>query len=312
LERHVPHPSEKPPNPVTARLNEARSHRLTVQRAAQGLMSRIAAGDPIEISKVLEVGAFLTQQIITDPYGLVALTSLRQCDDYTVEHCVDVSILMVALGHRLGRHNEELHQLAVAGLLHDVGKQRVPEEILQKPDKLTAEEFQVMKKHPEWGFELVSQLEGCSETVANVTLRHHERLNGSGYPFGLMGLEIDAASRIAGVADVFDALTSDRVYRRGFPTREALQLIFRIKDSHFDESVVGALIKLVGVYPIGTEVLLSTGERAVVVEPNPEDTTRPIVEITRDTFGRWLNPPRRLVLQGSEDRIVSALRSDEG
>lgn len=302
---------EKPPNPVSARLQEARTHRKAVQRAAQGLMQRIAAGDQIEIARVLEVGACLTQQILSDPYGLVALTSLRQCDDYTVEHCVDVSILMVALGHRLGCSGDELQQFAVGGLLHDVGKQRVPHEILQKPDKLTADEFEVMKRHPEWGYDLVTQMEGCSETVANVTLRHHERLNGSGYPMGLSGAEIDQASKVAGVADVFDALTSDRVYRRGMPTREALQLIFRTKDTHFDEAVVGALIKLVGVYPIGTEVLLSSGERAVVVEPNPEDTTRPVVEITRDTFGRWLNPSRRLVLNGSADRIVSALRSDQ-
>lgn len=310
LTARIENPVPLPNLSFAASLGMARRHRNRIQEATRALLDRVAADQVLELRSLLEASSLLASQVTANPYGLVALTSLHRCDDYTIEHSADVSILMVALAHQLGASEDELQEIAAAGLLHDVGKQRVPEAILNKPARLTDSEFEIIKKHPEWGHEYLLRIADCPECVINVTRRHHERLDGSGYPLGLRGDEIDPASRISSVADVFDALTANRVYRAGLPARDALHIIFTARGTHYDPEVVAALIKLIGVFPLGAKVLLSTGDHAEVVEPNPADPTRPVVEIFRDSMGRLYPTRTRLDLAEANIRIKGALRSE--
>ncbi len=190
--------------------------------------------------------------------------------------------------------------------MHDVGKQRLPKELLAKPGALSPEEWEIVKQHPLRGQEILVECEDCPEAVLRVALEHHERLDGSGYPAGLHGDGLHPHSRIAAVANAFDALTADRVYRKALAPRQALMQIFSASRARFDAASVSVLVKLVGVYPVGTRVLLNTGESAVVVAPNPDDTTRPVIDIDRDHRGRSVGIPLRVELQTASYSIVAA------
>jgi HD-GYP domain-containing protein (c-di-GMP phosphodiesterase class II) len=280
------------------RIERALSLRRYVTEATDGLLRRVATGGPPDMPELVSVSSRMAGEVAADPYAIATLTHLRQCDDYTIEHSADVAILMVAIGRVLGYPEEELRLLALAGLMHDVGKQRVPAKILRKPGGLTEDEFAVVRRHPEYGAELLECAGGARgdrspQEVLAVVLEHHERLNGSGYPNGAAGDRIHAYSRIAAVADTFDAMTAERIYRKGTPAREAVLRLYAERGTLFDPQAVTALVKLVGVYPVGTRVRLNTGERGVVVAPNPLDSTRAVVEVDHDRFGRPLSRPFR-------------------
>ena len=285
----------------------AREHRERIQKATRGMMERVAAEDPLDLYEAMEVSNYLVGQVAADPIGLVALTSLSNCDDYTIEHSSDVSILMVAMAFRLGWDAERMRELAIAGLVHDVGKQRIDRDILERPGSLSPAEFDLIKAHPEWGLEYVLRTHGCPDVVRHVPLRHHERLDGSGYPNGLVGEQIDPASRIAAVANAFDSWTADRPYRPGMSPREALRQLYAGRGTLYDAHAVDALVKLVGVYPVGTHVVLNNGEWATVVTPNPRDTTRPLVRIWRDRTGIPLPKPRIVALEGTQLAITGVV-----
>lgn len=317
LERSRPEPvrtevrAELEQQAVVAAQNQAmevaREHRERVQRATRDIMARVASEDPLDLGEAMEVSSFVVGQVAADPVGLVALASLRQCDNYTIDHSSDVSILMVAIAHRLGWDKDRLRELAIAGLVHDVGKQRIGKDLLDKQGALSPAEFDLVKRHPEWGLEYVLRTNGCPECLRQVTLRHHERLDGSGYPNGLSGDAIDPASRIAAVANAFDSWTSHRPYRQGLSPREALRQLYAGRGSLYDATAVDALVKLVGVYPVGTNVMLNNGECATVVSPNPRDTTRPLVRIWRDRVGLPLPKPRLVALEGTPLAITGVV-----
>jgi len=267
------------------RLNEAQELRQSVFRAAATLIDRLSAGITPDMDALKRAGLQLARAVSADPHAMATLTHLQQCDDYTVGHSVDVSILMTALAHVLGCPDSDLPTVALAGLMHDVGKQRVPDEILGKPGPLTREELAVVRRHPELGERILAATTGAPEAVLAVVLQHHERVDGSGYPFGCGRREMHPFSLIAAVADTFDALTADRVYRRGLSPRQALIELYE-EQQRFDDRVMAALIRLVGVYPVGTRVRLTTGETGVVIAPNPLDTTHPTVRLHRDPHGQ--------------------------
>jgi putative nucleotidyltransferase with HDIG domain len=269
----------------------------------------VRTGAPLEIDALRQAGASLLSEVTGDASAITTLTYLHPCDDYTVEHSADVAILMVAMAGVLAVHASELPVLALAGLMHDVGKQRVPEEILSKPGLLTGEEFAEIRKHPQHGFEILAACAGCPEAVRLVALQHHERLDSSGYPGRLNRDQLHPYSRIAAVADTFDAMTANRIYRDGCSPRTALLELYRDRSRKLDLQAVEALVRLVGVYPVGTRVRLNTGEHGVVVAPNPHDTTRPVVRIDRDRLGRLLPVPFTLSLGGETRHVAGAEES---
>ncbi|MEC9490753.1 MAG: HD-GYP domain-containing protein [Halanaerobiales bacterium] len=231
----------------------------------------------------------ITDELVLNEDVLLNLVSLKSTSDYTYEHSVNVSVVCIALGKMLGYSKNELFKLGMGGMLHDVGKTLIPEEILNKPGSLTDYEYQVMKNHPELGFNYLQQIESISPLSRIVVYSHHERVDGSGYPRGLKEDEIHEFARVAAIADVFDALTSDRVYRDRWPTYKAAEYIMNHTEELFDYQLVKKFLPQVSFYPNGSEVILSSGHRAVVKDQNVGFPTRPVLRLIEDDEGNELD-----------------------
>ncbi|MGP3778721.1 HD-GYP domain-containing protein [Halanaerobium saccharolyticum] len=231
----------------------------------------------------------ITDELVLNEDVLLNLVSLKSTSDYTYEHSVNVSVVCIALGKMLGYSKSELYKLGMGGMLHDIGKTLIPEEILNKPAKLTDHEFEIIKNHPELGFNYLQQIESISPLSRIVVYSHHERVDGSGYPRGLKGDEIHEFARVAAIADVFDALTSDRVYRDRWPTYKAAEYIMNHTEQLFDYQLVKKFLPQVSFYPNGSEVILSSGHRAVVRTQNVGFPTRPVLRLIEDDEGNELD-----------------------
>lgn len=206
-------------------------------------------------------------------------SSLQAKDDYTYRHNLAVGTYSGMLGNWLGLKRQELLQLTTAALLHDVGKMLVPEEILNKPGELTDEEFEEMKRHTIYGYELLQKTEGINERQALVALQHHERLDGSGYPYGISGDKIDLFSRIVAVADSFHAMTSDRVYQRAKPFYEVLVDMNKQTYGAFDPKITNLFIQKLMTTLIGQKVTLTDGRTGIILMVNLHDPIRPLVQV---------------------------------
>jgi len=231
----------------------------------------------------------ITDELVLNEDVLLNLVSLKSTSDYTYEHSVNVSVVCIALGKMLDYSKSELFKLGMGGMLHDIGKTLIPEEILNKPAKLTDHEFEIIKNHPELGFNYLQQIESISPLSRIVVYSHHERVDGSGYPRGLKGDEIHEFARVAAIADVFDALTSDRVYRDRWPTYKAAEYIMNHTEQLFDYQLVKKFLPQVSFYPNGSEVILSSGHRAVVRTQNVGFPTRPVLRLIEDDEGNELD-----------------------
>ena len=208
------------------------------------------------------------------------LRHLRIWDEYTFHHSIQVAELAVVIGQELGLEEEELGRLAIGACLHDIGKVRVPLEVLHKSGRLTEEEYDVIKTHPRLGWQMVRDAE-LWHTSTIVLLQHHERIDGSGYPDGLRGDDIYLFSRIAAVADCYDAMRADRGYRGPMPAAEVLAILSREAGRSLDESAVQALLRRVNLLPDGEIVRLSDGHLAEVAAQNPGDPLHPLVQLLR-------------------------------
>ncbi|MEW6572643.1 MAG: HD-GYP domain-containing protein [Bacillota bacterium] len=232
----------------------------------------------------------IIDQLLKNPDLVFNLIDIRTIDDYTFGHSVNVCVLSLLTGISLGYERADLFTLGMGALLHDIGKAVIPDTILNKPDKLTPEEFALVREHPERGFRMLLQVPEVSATSACIALQHHERFQGQGYPRGLKGGEIHEFAVICGVADVFDALVADRVYRKAYPVHEAYELIAGSGNFLFDYRIVQAFLQNVAAYPVGTLVRLSTGQIGVVVETQRGLTLYPKVRILFDGQGSACEP----------------------
>jgi HD-GYP domain-containing protein (c-di-GMP phosphodiesterase class II) len=226
----------------------------------RGAQSRALIGDLRATELVRSADAYL------GPSVRALLVRLAEKDAYTETHTRNVALLAVQVGEELGLSHARLRELAIGALAHDVGKLSVPTAILQKPSSLTDEEFAVIKRHPEWGWELLRELGGFSKLASGLVLNHHERLNGSGYPRGLRGNEIDLETRILAVCDVFDALMSERVYRDAWTRDDAMGLLLRSAGKEFDSSCVEAL-----------ERVLAREDGTAEPQPEPVGARQPVI-----------------------------------
>lgn len=231
----------------------------------------------------------ITDELVLNEDILLNLVSLKSTSNYTYEHSVNVSVICIALGKMLGYSKNELFKLGMGGMLHDVGKTLIPEEIINKPAKLTDHEYEIIKNHPELGFNYLQQINSVSPLSRIVVYSHHERVDGSGYPRGLKGDEIHEFARVAAIADVFDALTSDRVYRDRWPTYKAAEYIMNHTEQLFDYQLVKKFLPQVSFYPNGSEVILSNGYRAVVRGQNVGFPTRPVLRLIEDDQGNEID-----------------------
>lgn len=230
------------------------------------------------------------------------LGSVYLSDGELFHHSVNVTFIAISLGLGLGLSDEDLVELGMGTLLHDVGKLKIPEQILKKPARLTPDEFDLIKLHTSFGYDILRKVDDLSARSRLVALEHHERLDGTGYPRGLKGTEINFFARISGVADVYEALTANRVYRKGYLPHQAYELLLGGGGSQFEPQIIDAFVKMIAVYPVGMTLLLSTGQRAVVVKSRRGQTQRPIVRILQDEAGTFVSSPWEIDL--AKERTV--------
>ncbi|WP_248802092.1 HD-GYP domain-containing protein [Pseudomonas sp. MWU13-2100] len=239
------------------------------------ILEAVEMGEPIQVGAVKAVVKGCVDSILRNPSALLWLTRIKFQDDYTAEHSLRVAMLSIALGRELGLSNLELEQIGVGAMLHDVGKLKVPGEILNKPTALSEQEYAIMKKHPMEGYTLLTSQAGVPLTALDVVLSHHERVDGAGYPHGLSAEAIPFYARIVAVTDAYDAISSDRVYSKGRSTLESLRILFKAANSHFDEQIVSAFIRLIGLYPSGEIVEMSNDEVAIILGAPPCNRLKP-------------------------------------
>ncbi|HAP31863.1 MAG TPA: phosphodiesterase [Firmicutes bacterium] len=232
----------------------------------------------IHTKRVSAVVRGIVGDLLNNQNLVVNLSDIRTSDGYTFAHSVNVAVLAVAVGISLKYPRVKLNKIALGALLHDLGKVKIPLSILNKNGTLSDEEFAQVKKHPVFGYEMISE-QGLVETASRLTVyQHHERINGKGYPEGLTGEQIHVAARIAAVADVFDALVADRPYRKAMPTHRALQILQSNKEA-YDPEVMEHFMAHIAAYPIGSIVGLSSGKIGVVVHNTAGFPWRPRVRV---------------------------------
>lgn len=237
-----------------------------------------------------EVVNSLAEEVSQNRTALLALTALRDYDSYTFTHMVNVSILAMGQARGLGIEGPLLRELGLAALLHDIGKVRTPAEILNKPDKLTDQEFEILRQHPVDGAAILRRTPDIPTLAPIVAFEHHLRQDGTGYPFGLSRPTLNLGTVLCGIADVYDAMRSQRAYQQAFPTDRILAVLQRNNGEQFDRHLVRRFVQLVGIYPVGNMVRLDTGDIAVVVGAHAPDPYRPRVRVLLYSTGAHVRP----------------------
>lgn len=255
-------------------------------------------GNSVDTDQARALVTQLADEVIRNPDALIWLTYLKSRDEYTATHCMNVCILALTFGRCLGLDETALHQLGLGALLHDLGKMQIPGEVLNKPGRLTEEEFAIIKKHPGLGFAMLRDDKNLDKASLHIVLHHHERLDGRGYPRGLGEKKIPLLTRISSIVDVYDAITSDRCYHDGIAPAQALENLFKWASGNFDVALLERFIKCIGIYPIGSVVRLSSGEVGIIVASDECNRLKPILLIVQNAEGKPL-AQRRLINMAS-------------
>lgn len=292
-----------------AEMGKARAIKAQAANLVRTVMKDVRLGNAVTLESVEPVVTGITESILRNSGALVGLMHIKNKDDYTFLHSVSVCTFLVAFCRSVGLDSETTYQAGIGGLLHDTGKALVPDAILNKPGRLTDEEFAIIRKHPKDGYEILLKTPGVSDIALDITLHHHERIDGSGYPDKLAAENISTLAKMAAIVDVYDAITADRCYHKGMPPTEALRKIFEWSSFHFDPSLVKAFMRCVGIYPVGTLVLLESHRLGVVTEHNEESLLQPRVKVFFDTKKMSYIPPVEVDLakagRAGADKILS-------
>lgn len=274
------------------------------KKVVRDLLNEVRLGRPAEVAKAIPVVEDITASVDRNPHALVSISRMRTKDEYTWYHSISVCALMVNLARQMGFNEAAVREAGLAGLLHDFGKVIVPDSVLKKPDTLTDVEFAMIREHPERGYTAL-RASGYSDVVTDVCLHHHERIDGAGYPHKLKGDQISAEAKMAAICDVYDAVTSRRPYKAPAGPAESLAGMFQTK-GHFDDAILAAFVRSVGIYPVGSLVRLKSDRLALVAGQDEADTMRPLVRVFYCIKNRARIPAQDLDLaQDRDDSIVS-------
>jgi putative nucleotidyltransferase with HDIG domain len=281
---------------------------IVVDLASEIRMGRIpSSGQAVQVIETMR------NLVVADESALLGLALLKQYDDYTYAHSVNVAIFSLAFGRHLGIEGRALERVGVAGLLHDLGKVRTAEAIIKKPGALTPDEIKIMQRHPELGAEIIEQMKGLDAETAEIVLHHHLRHDGTGYPVLPSGKEAHPHGQLVAIADCYDALTTTRSYQKARHPSEAVRMLRRLAGKAYAPGPTRSFIEMIGAYPVGELVRLSTNELAVVARVSELDATAPSVKLVTDSGGRILpapvdcdlsaEPPGGRIIAGSVDPL---------
>lgn len=281
--------------------------RVAAVKTVREIVQCHTMGKTVDVRKAKQHVNDIVDELFYSKDVLVNVSDLRAKSDYTFYHMVNVAVLSVMTGISLGYNELKLRDLGVGALLHDLGKVKIDENIYNKADKLTDEEFEHVKQHASYGFDLVRNMEAVNVLCAHVAYQHHERFDGQGYPRGLRGKEIHDFARIVALADVYDALTADRPYRRAMLPYHAVEYLVAMGGTQFDPELTSVFVEHIAIYPVGTFVELNTKEKAIVVTVNKLHKTRPVVRVLTEADGARLKQPVELDLLISPTYFINGI-----
>ena len=252
-------------------------------RVVNRMMGDIRMGEQTALEDIDSTVEAIVESVLRNSNALTGLRLINTKDGYTFLHSVSVGTLFATFCSALTLGKDIARHATLGGLLHDIGKMKVPHDVLNKPGRLSPEEFDTMKGHVAQGVDVLTQIPGLSQYVLDISMHHHERFDGSGYPSGLKGGAISPFGQMAAIVDVYDAITSARVYHEPINPAEAIRKLQEWSKFHFNEELVRHFIRCIGIYPVGSVVSLESGLIGIVVEHNSHNTLRPVVWIAYDT-----------------------------
>lgn len=264
--------------------------------AVVSMFQEVRMGKAISAEAAGELVDEISSSVARNPGALISLARLKTADDYTYMHSVAVCALMVVLARQLNLDEKETREAGMSGLLHDLGKAMMPMEVLNKPGKLTDEEFRIIKSHPEEGHRLLVEGGTAGPMVLDVCLHHHEKVDGSGYPHRLKDEQISVFAKMGAVCDVYDAITSNRPYKAGWDPAESIRKMTEWTNGHFDGRIFQAFVKSIGIYPVGSLVRLSSGRLGVVAEQSDKSLLTPRIKVFFSTKSMAYVPPELIDL----------------
>jgi putative nucleotidyltransferase with HDIG domain len=301
---------------VREELGRAQKVQGEANKIIHSVMNDVRLGKQVQAEAVEPIVERITESILRNSGALLSLCRVKSKDDYTFQHSVSVCALLVAFCRAVGLDAQTVHLAGVGGLLHDLGKVRIPDKILNKSGQLSDDEFRIMKTHVVESKAILEATPGIGEISIQVAHEHHERHDGSGYAHGLKGDGISQMGRMAAICDVYDAITSDRVYHKGMAPHVALRKIFEWSKFHFDPVLVQQFLRAIGIYPVGTMVILESGRVGIVLEQAEGSLLHPIVKVIFDSKrGQYITPQEvNLAAQvghGGADRITGHVAPEQ-
>lgn len=294
--------------PRTAFGDDVAAAEATRDRAkdvAMALFGDARMGRALNMDSAINIVEEVQEAVERNSAAMLGVLRLRKKDDYTYLHSVAVCALMMAFGQRLGITGQELKDLGIAGLLHDIGKVGVADAVLNKPGKLNAMEMTSVRLHPQIGWDILCREPSANAVALDVCLHHHEKTDGSGYPKKLAGEAISRAARMGAICDVYDAITSDRPYKKGWEPAEAIRRMAEWQEGHFDRELFHTFVRLIGIYPTGTLVRLRSQHLAIVLEQARSNTLAPLVRAFRTLPSNQDIDPVVVDLDDETDAIVA-------
>ena len=281
------------------------------------LMRDVQRDSKIDIEGSKELVSSCVDSILSDETAMFWLSKIKSKDEYTAEHCVRVGVLSIAFGKYLQLPRKELELLGLCGMLHDVGKMKVPQHILNKEGPLTEDEYKIVKEHTVLGYVFLRNHGGIDERVCTAAYNHHERMNGRGYPRKVAAELLSTYDRIIAIVDSYDAMISDRCYRKGMSPSRALSQLYKGQGDLYDERLIKLFIQMVGVYPVGSLVELNNGQVGVVLSVNENSKLEPVLELVTDSNKQRIKPRSIDLTKHPKDedgqplRIVQTLADNE-